>query len=233
MNPTMKHLSLIAICFLMCLHGLSAQTNGSVRLATIKPGKDKTLPYSVGFMASCGSTDDSYYANNTSLFLEGTSVKAGAYIKLTLHEGSTTRASAIGSISYKACFINDIDSFVDRRYSISASYISANVSVGGTVIDLTGFRIGVGADLLTGFRGSPYSYMFDSINKECLNRVIPYLTIGFSFGETCHTEFEIPLNTGMINLDRYAYYNRARLTYHRMPTIGFSFYFRIFGSSHK
>lgn len=228
----MKHLKLILICIFFCITHLAA-AEGGIKLTPVRHSKDRGVPYSVGIHTGFTKPDFSYKANSQYLFLDSYGVYIGPDIRLSLSSGSLIDSYVIGSIGYKVVRHSENDILADRKAYITSSHISAKAIVGVTVYGFTGFYIGMSGDFLTGFRGSEYSYNLSGIKRECLNRFIPYIVLGYSFIDYCYYSIEIPLNAGLINLERYSYYNRERISFNRHFTINITVRFRLFGSHHK
>lgn len=227
-----KYLKFISICIFLCLSHL-AIAEGTVKLAPIRPSKDRGVPYSVGIHTGFTNPDFSYKANSRYLFLDSYGVYIGPDIRLSLSSGSLIDSYVLGSMDYKMVRYTGSDNLADRTAYISSSHISAKVIIGATLSGLVGYHIGLSGDILTGFRGSEYSYNLSGIKRECLNRFIPYIVLGYSFIDYCYCSIEIPLNSGMINLERYSYYNRERISFNRYFNINVTVRFRLFGSHHK
>lgn len=227
----MKHLKLILICIFFCITHLAA-AEGGIKLTPVRHSKDRGVPYSIGIRTAVGHGDFTYEASNENIFLDGYELSCGPEIRLHLGEFDILDFYSIGEIYYKHRIISDIDILSDRRYTISSSNISAKALIGATLDNFIGIHIGIYGDFLLDFRGAPYGYTFGNINKDCLNKIIPYFVIGASFGK-CSFDFEFPLNSGFLNLNRYSYYNRAPLTYNRFYNLTLTLHIRLFGSHHK
>lgn len=228
----MKHLKFILICMFFCITHLAA-AEGGIKLTPVRHSKDRGVPYSVGIHAEFTRPDFTYKTIGGNLFLNSYGVGIGPDIRLSLKNGSLIDSYVIGSIGYKVVRHSENDILADRKAYITSSHISAKAIVGVTISGFTGFYIGMSGDFLTWFRGSEYSYNLCKINRECLNSFIPYLVVGYSFSDYCYFDAEIPLNAGLINLERYSYYNRERISFNRYFTINITVRFRLFGSHHK
>lgn len=228
----MKHLKLILICIFFCITHLAA-AEGGIKLTPVRHSKDRGVPYSVGIHTGFTIPNFSYEAYSRYLFLDSYGVYIGPDIRLSLSSGSLIDLYVLGSMDYKMVRYTGSDHLADRTAYISSSHISAKVIIGATLSGLVGYHIGLSGDILTGFRGSEYSYYLSGIKRECLNSFIPYLVVGGSFSDYCYFDAEIPLNAGLINLERYSYYNRERISFNRFFTINITVRFRLFGSHHK
>ena len=230
----LKRLSFILFCMLIWIPCLSAADGERVKITTLQHSTTKQIPYSVGFKLSyLPNNSYSYEANNRSIFLDLNGWEAGAYTRLDLKSYEDIYAPyVLSGISFKQCYFDDYDSVTDMAYSMQSSYISVGSDIGLNIEDYIACSVGFHLDFLTGFKSDAHMYELIGLNQDCLNGVIPQLSIGFTFG-MIELQFRVPLNSGLINLDRYAYYNRTRLTYERYHYNTFAIRIRLFGSSNK
>ena len=173
-----------------------------------------------------------YEANNQLLYLDMNGWEAGTYLRLDLNSSDLFDPYVLSSISFKQRYFKDTDSLSDLPYSMQCSHVSIGSEICVIIGGFSGFNLGFYLDILSGFKCDTHMYELKGLNRDCLNRVIPQLSLGFSLG-ILEMHYIVPLNSGLINLDRYAYYNRARLTYDYGYYTTISLRIHLFGSSHR
>lgn len=236
----MKYCRHIIVAFLLALSCLYSSGEERVTLRPIRPSRSKNVPYSTGVFVH-GARISSLYTYETStgdLLEDGFEFGGGCYTRLYFYRNNnptlTVRCHAQAEIGYRYRRFSDMDNLQDKMAHIDCHYISPAVTLGVSFMSAAGMTLGFGCDLLAGFRGAQQSMLFRTVNKECMNKVIPKVIFGCDFFDSlisCQIEF--PLNSGEINLDRYTYYNRRSISYNLPGIFRFRIQIRTFGSSHR
>jgi hypothetical protein len=211
-----------------------------VTLRPIRPSRSKNVPYSTGVFVHGTriSTLNTYETSTGDLLEDGFEFGGGCYTRLYFYRNNnpnlTVRCHAQAEIGYRYRRFSDMDNLQDKMAHIDCHYISPAVTLGISLMSAGGMTLGFGCDLLAGFRGAQQSMLFRTVNKECMNKVIPKVIFGCDFFDSLISgQIEFPLNSGEINLDRYTYYNRRSISYNLLGIFRFRIQIRTFGSSHR
>lgn len=215
-----------------------APCNGTekVTLRPIQPSASKISPYSAGFMLQGGKVSSSYETTSHDIPLDGFRLGAGCYTRVYFHRSKPHNplcyAEAEVMYSYKR--FSEMSRVQEKIATAGCHYISPTVSLGADLMSIMGLSLGLGGDFLVGYHGDKQSIVYGTINKECLNKFIPKLVVGFKFMDSLiSVNLEIPLNSGIINLDRYTYYNRSNISHDQSFDVIIRLQFRALGSSHR
>lgn len=195
--------------------------NDRVILDKITKRNNQKIPYSAGITIGHVEETSTYYTHNHGYMIFSSLPRAGAFVRWDF----TQRLD----FDFSRIFVQADLNY--RKISLGSQYVSIGAS---TFIDIPpgiGFFAGLSVDTLVGYGQSSTDSDYHMINKDCLNRFIPSFKFGYTY-RILELSYEVPLNSGYINLERYTYYNRAKLTFNRYATLTISLRFRLFGSSH-
>lgn len=232
MKPPL-HIAFILLFSLLCI---PASGEEKVTLRPIQPSISKTIPYSAGVFIHGGKLSNTYKTSSGYINLNGFEVGGGCFARLYFHRHKTTNPLCHAQVEtgYRYHRFYDMDNLQEKMTNIDCHYISPAVTLGADIESLLGLKLGFGCDFLTGFRGTQHGIAYSSISRECMNKVIPKVILGFNmFDSILSLNFEFPLNSGPINLNRYTYYNRQNISIYLPFRFSARIQIRTFGSSHR
>ena len=207
-------------------------------VTSLQQTKSKKPPYAVGVFVEGGKFSHVYDTDASSFNLNGFAISGGGYGRIYFHrkQEMSPKCYAQAELSYKYNRFSDEDILLERDFTGSLHYITPAVMLGTSFpeeIFSLEFTMGVSLDILTDFRGAPQSHIYGGLSKECMNRFCPKFKIGFSLASFMSVTFDIPLNEGVINLDKYTYYNRENIKTSPSANVSLRIMLPVSGSSHK
>lgn len=232
----MKYCRHIIIAFLLTLSCLSSSGEEKVTIRTIQPSISKTIPYSVGVFIQGGGLSNIYKTSSRDINLNGFEVGGGCYSRLYFHRRKTSNplCHVQAEIGYSYNRFSDMDNLQEKIANIDCHYISPSVTLGADLASILGITLGFGCDVLAGFRDAQHSIVYSSVSKECMNKAIPKVILRLNiFDSILSLNYEFTLNSGVINLNRYTYYNRQNISIFLPYKFSVRIQIRTFGSSHR
>ena len=232
----MKRSLHIAFIFLLSLLCIPASGDDKVTLRPIQPSTSKTFPYSAGVFIHGGKLSDTYKTSSRDINLNGFEVGGGCYSRLYFHRRKTSNplCHVQAEIGYSYNRFSDMDNLQETIDNIDCHYISPSVTLGTDLDSILGMTFGFGCDVLAGFRGAQHNIVYRSVSKDCMNKIIPKVILGFNlFDSMLSLNLEFPLNSGAINLNRYTYYNRQNISIYLPYRFSARIQIRTFGSSNR
>lgn len=178
-----------------------------------------------------------YKTTSHNILLDGFRLGTGCYTRVYFHRSKPHNplCYAEAEVMYSYRRFSEMSRVQEKIATVGFHYISPTVSLGADLMSIMGLSLGVGGDFLVGYHGDKQSFVYGTINKECLNKFIPKLVVGFKIMDSMiSVNLEIPLNSGIINLDRYTYYNRSNISLDQPCfDVIFRLQLRALGSSHR